>query len=335
MRSKIALIGLALVDLSAGGPCKPSGRTTVSSLPSSVATIDVSESSTDSQTDFDSLTTQVPSLTLPEPSTTTQEEVIIITNAILGGSFASRDPNSPSGLTNFDASGNAKFHSGGCYKADGSKDDGCAALTASGNSDTKRSFFSSFASIFQTVRQGCVASSIFGDTEFYSQPDSNSGASWIRVLEQVEAVSDLPTFAISLTCSGAGTSSILVDSVFISDQVTPQTIDDFKLDLGGSSPIEIGSATAVRAEESSSFTTGPSRPTGTDGLENTSTVEPTPTVSAEVTFSAVTGTKPNRSHESSEIETNLPVDRTSEGITDTTAIKTSPTLRLSRHLRHT
>ncbi|ENH74348.1 hypothetical protein FOC1_g10004962 [Fusarium oxysporum f. sp. cubense race 1] len=309
MQSKIALVSLALVGFCSAGPCKPSSRTTLSShsITSSIATIDVSASSTDSQTNFDSLTitssadtTEVPSITLPQSSTTTEEEVIIITNAILGGSFASRDPNSPSGLTNFAASGNAEFHQGGCYRADGSLDDGCAALSASGDV-TKRSFFGSFASIFQTVRsvprkkytiqffylinsagsQGCVTSAKFGNAEFYSQPASNLRASWIRVLGQVEAASDLPTFAISLTCSGAGASSILVDSIFISNQVTPETIDDFKLDLGGSPP-PVETTTAIRAEESPSLTTEPVTPTRSGALDETSKAETTGPVSQAI-----------------------------------------------------
>ncbi|SPJ74480.1 uncharacterized protein FTOL_04211 [Fusarium torulosum] len=364
MQSKITLVGLALVGFCAGGPCKPSSRATASShsATSSAATIDVSESSTDSQTNFESLTitssaktTEVPSLTLPQSSTTTKEEVIIVTNAISGGSFANRDPNSPSGLTNFGASGNAEFHQGGCYRDDGSIDDGCAALSASGNSDTKRSFLGSFASIFQTVRsvprkkytiqffyhissagsQGCVASATFGNTEFYSQPASIPGASWARVLEQVEAVSDLPTFAISLTCSGAGTSSILVDSIFISDQVTPETINNFKLDLGGSPTIE--TTTTIRAEESPSLTTLSSRSTRSGRFESTSIAKPISTASQDVTSSIVTDTKPTSSDpktssaafETSNIVTTSSVERTSEGEIDTTAMRTSSTSLVS------
>ncbi|RKL51594.1 hypothetical protein BFJ70_g312 [Fusarium oxysporum] len=364
MQSKIALVSLALVGFCSAGPCKPSSRTILSShsITSSIATIDVSASSTDSQTNFDSLTitssaetTEVPSITLPQSSTTTEEEVIIITNAILGGSFASRDPNSPSGLTNFAASGNAEFHQGGCYRADGSLDDGCAALSASGDV-TKRSFFGSFASIFQTVRsvprkkytiqffylinsagsQGCVASAKFGNAEFYSQPASNLRASWIRVIGQVEAASDLPTLAISLTCSGAGASSILVDSIFISNQVTPETIDDFKLDLGGSPP-PVETTTAIRAEESPSLTTEPVTPTRTGGLSNTSTSMPVSTNSQEDTSSAVTNTKRTSSdaktssaaNESSETMTTSADGHTSEAMIDTTAITTpSKTLAL-------
>ncbi|KAG5801770.1 hypothetical protein H9Q74_013400 [Fusarium xylarioides] len=84
MQSKIALVTLGLIGLAAGGPCKPSSHVTASGYPvtSSVATIEVSESSTDSLTNLHSLTvtssaetTEVPSSTLPQSSTTTQEEV--------------------------------------------------------------------------------------------------------------------------------------------------------------------------------------------------------------------------------------------------------------------
>ncbi|EWG55599.1 hypothetical protein FVEG_13581 [Fusarium verticillioides 7600] len=360
MQSKIVLVSLALAGFAACGPCKPSSRVTASSPPttSSVATIDVSKSSTDSQTNINSLTitlsagtTEVPSSTLPQSSTTTQEEDIIITNAISGGSFASRDPNSPSGLTNFGASGNAEFHQGGCYRVDGSLDDGCAALSANGDV-TKRSFFGSFASIFQTVRsvprkkytiqffylirsaggQGCIASAAFGNAEFYSQPASSSGPSWARVLRQVEAFSDLPTFAISLTCSGGGTSSILVDSIFISDQITPETIGNFHLDLGGSPPINpVETTTAIRAQESPTLTSQ-SESTGIGGLESTSAATSISTTSLEVASSATTEAQSTSSDseiasaasESSESLTSS-TEPPSGGTTDTTAISVSST----------
>ncbi|KAG5764638.1 hypothetical protein H9Q72_007293 [Fusarium xylarioides] len=233
-------------------------------------------------------------------------------------------------------------------KADGSLDDGCAALSANGDV-TKRSFFGYFASIFQTVRsvprrkytiqffylirsarsQGCVASAAFSDSEFYSQPASSSGPSWARVLRQVEALSDLPTFTISLTCSGGGTSSILVDSIFISDQVTPDTIDNFKLDLGGSPPIDpVETTTAIRAQESPTLTTGQSGSTSIDGLESASAATSTSTTSLEVTSSATTEAKSEISSatlESSEVITTSSTDPSSGGNTDTTAISASST----------
>lgn len=245
MQSILALVGLALANLAAAGPCKPSSPTSSSlALTSSIPT-DTSE------------TSEVPSLTVPQSTTKTQEVDVIITNAIEGGSLAVRNANNPpSELTNFGATGNAEFHEGGCYKADGSRDDGCAALTASGNPAGKRDT-GSFASIWQTLNslstgsqnkytvqfyylvasfgsQDCTVAASLGNRQFYSQSLSSIGTSvsWTHVLEQVDAESASATFAISITCSGNGISVILVDSIFISNQVTPANIGNFVLDFG-------------------------------------------------------------------------------------------------------
>ncbi|KAH6956249.1 hypothetical protein DER45DRAFT_630809 [Fusarium avenaceum] len=249
MQSKIALIGLALANYAIAGPCKP-GRLTTSSILSDSPTATIP---TTAVTD---ISTDIPNPTLAK-STTTEESQPIITNSIAGGSFAAADPNNPpSGLTGFGASGDAVFHEGGCYKEDGSRDNGCAALTATGNPGEKRDL-SSFASIFQTLNslstgsrnkytvqffyivasggnQACTVSASLGNKQFYSNSLSStgSGISWNRVLQQVESDSSSAAFSISMSCSGSGTSMIFVDSVFISNQVTPENIGDFKLDFG-------------------------------------------------------------------------------------------------------
>ncbi|KAF5666086.1 hypothetical protein FHETE_6387 [Fusarium heterosporum] len=249
MQTKVALLGLALVNSIVAGPCKPNRQTT-----SALGTASITETTTD-------VTSDVPSLTVSQQTTTTQESDPIITNDIVGGSFASRDPNNPpSGLTGFVSSGDASFHQGGCYKADGSLDDGCAALTATGNPAGKRDV-GSFASISQTLAlentgsrnkytvqfyyivasggsQACTVSASLGSSQFYSNSLSSSGQNmlWVHVLQQVEADSSSAVFTISMACSGNGESKIFVDSVFVSNQVTPENINDFKLDLGGPTP---------------------------------------------------------------------------------------------------
>ncbi|KAH7230558.1 uncharacterized protein BKA55DRAFT_715420 [Fusarium redolens] len=295
MQSMLALVGLALVNFAAAGPCKPSGPTSVSSLSltSSVPT-DISESS------------DVPSLTVPQSTTTTQESDIIITNAIEGGSFVARNANNPpSGLTNFGASGNAEFHQGGCYKADGSPDDGCAALTASGNPAGKRDT-GSFASIWQTLNslstssknkytvqfyylvasagsQDCTVTAALGNKQFYSQSLSSVGTSvsWTHVLQQVDAESASATFAISMTCAGNGISVILVDSIFISNQVTPQNIGNFVLDFGvpntipvtTSQPESLPTSTERTVEPETSHTKDPNEPTRNPTTSSSSSSE--------------------------------------------------------------
>ncbi|CAF3518292.1 unnamed protein product [Fusarium graminearum] len=249
------------------------------------------------------LTSDVPSLTLTVPqssSTTTEEEVITtLANSLAGGAFASRDPDSPSGLQDFGATGNAEFHSGGCYKADGSPDDGCASLTAGESPNGKRGFFSRLASIYQTIRaaprkkytiqfvylvnsagsQDCVVTATFGDRQFYSLPATSPGGTrvnWARVLEQVATVNANPTFSISLECTGSGYSSILVDSIFVSDKVTPETIGNYHLEFGSYPELET----------TSSWNQEPSQTTSTEGSSSTSTAEAISTTGTKSTESA-------------------------------------------------
>ncbi|RBR24476.1 uncharacterized protein FIESC28_02672 [Fusarium coffeatum] len=244
--------------------------------------------------------TDVPSLTLAQSTTATEEEITIITNAIEGGSFASRDPNSPSGLTNFNAEGNADFHSGGCYKGDNSQDDGCAALSATGDPGSKRSLFGRMARIYQTVRSvprrkntiqffyhltsggDCTVAARFGGSQFWSAAASRDAGSWVKVLGQVEALDGSPIFDVSLTCSSADSSSILVDSIFISDKVTPETIENVQLDFGSApvpdvtTPVDFTSR-SVRTSGSPSSNTAKVMPT-------TSSDQRTSTSSKEVTM---------------------------------------------------
>ncbi|KAH6992821.1 hypothetical protein EDB82DRAFT_554888 [Fusarium venenatum] len=198
------------------------------------------------------------SATLPQSSTLTQEEGTVVTNALPGGGFSAPDLNNPpTFLQNFQGTGDVKFHQGGCHKEDGISDDGCASLTASGNPAGKRDL-GSMASIFQMLNslstgarsrytvqfyyfvasgrsQACTVSASLGNTQFYSSSLSSSGGAsvlWNYVLTTVVADSASAVFSISMSCTGNGTSMILVDSIFISNQVTPQTIGDVKLDFG-------------------------------------------------------------------------------------------------------
>ncbi|KAI1070251.1 hypothetical protein LB507_010403 [Fusarium sp. FIESC RH6] len=284
MQLMLTLVGVALANLAVAGPCKPSKQTTVNSLSLTVPTTEIAQSS------------DIPSLSLPESATTTQESEVIITNTFAGGSFAQRDPNTPSGLTGVSTEGQVEFHSGGCYKGDGSKDDGCASLSATGNPAGKRDL-GSFASMFQTLNslstgqrnkytvqfyylvfsagsQACTISATFGNRQFYSQSLLTLGGvnvQWNQVLQQVEADSSSANFAISMSCSGQGVSMILVDSIFISNQVTPDNIGDFKLDLGGGAADPDPITTSESAPTSASAPAPISTTTGASGIRESNT----------------------------------------------------------------
>ncbi|UZP43122.1 hypothetical protein NXS19_010938 [Fusarium pseudograminearum] len=105
-----ALVLVALAASAVAGPCKP-GHTS--------QTTDVA--------------TTTPTVL---PTTTTSLGDIIITNSIANGRFAN-------GIDGFDSEGEANHQQGGCFKDDGSPDNGCASLKAVG--DSKKRFLGSFA----------------------------------------------------------------------------------------------------------------------------------------------------------------------------------------------
>ncbi|KAH7245471.1 hypothetical protein BKA59DRAFT_555377 [Fusarium tricinctum] len=227
---------------------------------SSLAT--TSETSTMLTTSFES-TTDIPTTTTTTETTTTFEP-IIITNAILNGKFEMQDPNSASGIMGYESEGDVSQHTGDCYTGDGSSDNGCAALVAAEGG--KRSL-GSFAAMWQmlgslspsrtvlyTVQfyyiaitvgrsQSCTVDAYLGSQQFYSQglfSGGGVGVSWNRVLTMVRADTRDASLRISLSCTGTGQAMIYIDSIFVSNEITPDTIDQAQLDFGniGNTPIE-------------------------------------------------------------------------------------------------
>ncbi|KAM0547549.1 hypothetical protein ACHAPJ_010293 [Fusarium lateritium] len=260
-----------------------------SDVMSTTTTVDIPSTfvtdSLESSTDITSQTTDAPSTTPSDlPTTTTSEDDIIITNRIANGRFAMADPNSPSGLESYDSEGEVRHQLGGCFKDDNSDDDGCVALEAVG--DSQKRFLGSFAGISQllgllqpsttvlyTVQfyyavitgggfQMCTVSAYLGNRQFYSMSLFSIGQSitWNRVLASVIADSRSANFGISMTCMGDGQAMIYVDSVFVSNEVTPKNIDQFQLHFGVTPP-------------------GPQTPTGL-AQETSTTHTPTETLAA-------------------------------------------------------
>ncbi|CAF3473026.1 unnamed protein product [Fusarium graminearum] len=324
MQSMIALLGLAIANLAVASPCKPVQPTSASqslSLTSTVPSVAISETS---------------SATIPQTSSPTQEEGTVVTNSLTGGGFNAPDlTNPPTFLQNFQGTGDVKFHEGGCYKADGSPDDGCASLSASGNPAGKRDL-GSMATLFQMMNslntgarsrytvqfyyivasggsQACTVSASLGNTQFYSSSLSSSGGasvSWNHVLSTVVADSASAVFSISMSCSGNGISMILVDSIFISNQVTPETIGDVKLDFGVPAVDPVTTSKAPITTDGPQTAGAPSTAV-TDSLE-TSVEESTHAVSSDsasvidqttasgVKFPTETAATPNQSTEGSQ-----------------------------------
>ncbi|KAF4953194.1 hypothetical protein FGADI_6169 [Fusarium gaditjirri] len=228
MRSFIAIAALAISGTVAG-PCKP--RTTETSA--SVA----SETSS----------AAIEATTLPAPPVDS-----IITNTCTGGGLTSLDPFVTTGDVTLNT--NDGYNPGG-----GSSDRSCAALSAQASpGGRKRQTLGDIAALKQLLTglnvrtqytiqffylvftppratTSCVLEAFIGSQKFFTTGIFSNGASvsYNEVLVSTSAPATQGFLNIQTTCSAGGSAMVLVDSIFISNQVTPENINDFRLDFGG------------------------------------------------------------------------------------------------------
>ncbi|RKK12088.1 hypothetical protein BFJ68_g10202 [Fusarium oxysporum] len=239
MRSFIAIAALAISGAVAG-PCKP--RTTETSA--SVA----SETSS----------AAIEATTLPAPPVDS-----IITNTCTGGGLTSLDPFVTDGDVTLNT--NDGYNPGG-----GSSDKSCAALSAQSLGTRKRQTLGDIAALKQlltglnvrtqyTVQffylvftppqatTSCVLEAFIGSQKFFTTGIFSNGASvsYNEVLVSTSAPATQGFLNIQTTCSAGGSATVLVDSIFISNQVTPENINDFRLDFGGGDIREPGNTPAT------------------------------------------------------------------------------------------
>ncbi|SCO86280.1 uncharacterized protein FRV6_10407 [Fusarium oxysporum] len=233
MRSVVALAALALsgsLDLAAASLCKP--------RPSHLS------SATTDLTPSDTATSAAASETAGS---------VVIKSVVDGGGFSVAPPEG--GVPGFTVDGDATIVVGPGYKGDGSKDSGCLSLQASG--DRKRDL-GSFAGVAQSLDQlsltrpytvrffylvvtapslnFCQLTASLGSQTFFQTWIISFGTSvqWGMALEQVTAAQRSAPLSISMNCLVGGSAQVYVDSLFMSNQVTPATINDHPLDLGDS-----------------------------------------------------------------------------------------------------
>ncbi|KAM6516556.1 hypothetical protein FALCPG4_014738 [Fusarium falciforme] len=269
MRSFFALGALALsgsLELAAAANCRPSGTTT-STAPSSSET----GSSGGNK---------------------------VVRNLVANGGCNELNPNDPSDIPNFRIEGSGQGVSGQGYTGGGSKETNCASLAANGNPRRKRALGPS-VSISQDLSNldkdglytiqffyritshpgnaGCLLSATLGGAPFYSAEVDASETGWIKVLEQITSPYETSPIDITMTCEGDD-ATILVDSIFVSDAVTPETIDDYVLDFGDGSAQQTdaatGSATASEtAVETTSETDVQTEESTTEATDSTTVIE--------------------------------------------------------------
>ncbi|KAM0425816.1 hypothetical protein ACHAPT_009067 [Fusarium lateritium] len=186
-----------------------------------------------------------------------------IINEIAGGDFRSRS-NTPSGISNFIVDGQGNHVEGGGYTGGGSSEKNCAGLeAASTQPGPGKRDVGQYASISQQLTNlqpgtaytvqffyavqssaqsgACRIEASFGSNVFTSTPyftSSNSPSPWASstVSTNIQVTQGQMSFA--LTCTSGGSAQVYIDSIFVSNQVTPENINDADLVFDGAAGTE-------------------------------------------------------------------------------------------------
>ncbi|KAF4980041.1 hypothetical protein FZEAL_3903 [Fusarium zealandicum] len=280
MRSVVALAALALsgaVDLAAASVCKP--RSTTS--------LDTSASLTISATETSSGATGQPTESSPV--------VRVVKNLVVGGRFK-RDPENPGDVPGFEVTGQVQINDDGGYTGDGSQDPGCAEMSVRSQSPVgkHRRDLTDLAGISQLLPQLNVATpytvrffyavvtapramsicslrATFGGDTLWSTIilSTGSSVSYSEVLMATSVPQAQSSFSIQASCWSGGFATILVDSLFISNQVTPETIKDVKIDNGDGDIIDPVTSTASPEQQTTTVNTEDGHTTTQDDAERT------------------------------------------------------------------
>lgn len=260
MRSLVAWAALALsgtVNLAAAGsgPCRP--RNSASTL-ASTSTATGSE----------------PTQTGALPK---------VRNLASNGNLGEIDPRDPTAFPDWDVEGEAKIVGGQGRQEPGSNERGAAAMSASNTGSGKRAMGVS-VSISQTIANLdpttpytvrfyylvvtspqainlCKLTAYLGGAVFHQSWVFSTGTSmqWNEVLKSVRPEQVNSPLRIGMNCVLGGGATILVDSIFISNLVSPQNINDFAIDFGNSgtgdnpplTPPVVGPTSSVPGESTS------------------------------------------------------------------------------------
>ncbi|KAF5585155.1 uncharacterized protein FSUBG_12550 [Fusarium subglutinans] len=263
MRSSFALAGLTLLcnfNVALAGPCKPHGTT--SHTEATVTTV--------------------------APTTSETKGPLVVKNVIGNGNFAIRDPTNPSNIPNYVVEGQAQIVENKGITSDGSKERGCVELQAANNPPARKRAIGNIVSISQqldsldikkkyTIRffyavvtasqiNVCTLSASIAGHQFFTSTILSIGTAidWNTVLEQTDVPNAEGAFLVSVTCPIGGIAAIYVDSIFMSNQVTPETVNDVAIDFGGGndaattsgSPAGSTTSSAPSSEGSTKSSTG-------------------------------------------------------------------------------
>lgn len=259
MRSAFALTGLTILcnfGVALAGPCKPHATVTTSA-----------------------------------PTTSETKGPVVVKNVIGNGNFAVRDSTNPSNIPNYTVEGQCQIVENKGYTGDGSEEKGCVELQAANNPPGRKRAIGNIVSISQqldsldikkkyTVRffyavvtasqiNVCTLSASIAGHQFYTSTILSIGTAidWNTVLEQTDVPETQGAFSVSVNCPIGGIAAIYVDSIFMSNQVTPETINDVSIDFGdGTEVASTTTSSGLSSESTRSPSTQIEPSTRTDAL---------------------------------------------------------------------
>ncbi|KAF9766509.1 hypothetical protein IL306_001083, partial [Fusarium sp. DS 682] len=277
MRSPLALTALAILanfNVAQAGPCKPHATNSHVSITTTTAA----------------------------PASSETKGPLVIKNEIGNGNFAIKDPKNPDIVPGYTIEGQAEIVTTEGYTGDGSKEKGCVKMSASNNPPARKRAIGNIVSISQqvanldtrkkyTVRffyavitassiNVCTLSASIGGHQFYTSTILSIGTAidWNTVLTQTDVPSTQGAFSVAVNCPIGGIAAIYVDSIFMSNQVTPGTINNVAIDFGDDSsvPTPTTSGSPVEATSKAPTSSMPTSNIATSNVPNSkeSTQEP-------------------------------------------------------------
>lgn len=187
--------------------------------------------------------------TASSSATSSQTGTPEVVNEITNGNFAIYNPSAPGGLVGFNVGGNAHQVSGFGYTGDGAQENGCAGLSSPGSDGLGKRDFGYDAMVEQHVQNlnpatlytvhfyySVVSSSFanacrmevyfagmfFGATDHFPSVQGVMGNTPWGSFGFVSSIGSSSGFiSFALVCGGGGSASILLDQVFLSNNVSP------------------------------------------------------------------------------------------------------------------
>ncbi|ESU10075.1 hypothetical protein FGSG_12493 [Fusarium graminearum PH-1] len=197
-------------------------------------------------------------------------------------------------LSAFNKVGDVKPNGQDGFTKDGSRDTSCAQLTAKSTGPTrKRQDAGDVATLGQdlsgldtrtkytvqfwyriatapTRNNDCTLEAYIGSLRFFNTAifANDASDSYIQVLTSTTVPASQGELNFKTTCANGDSASVLIDSVFMSNQVTPENIDNYRLDFGDGQIREPTNSPATTAGTQLPPTTQPAAATTTSAAGN-------------------------------------------------------------------